>query len=51
MIMALTGLLVGWRIQASVLDAAAGFVLLLLFAYALLVGDGLRRLCWCPASR
>ncbi|GGI08522.1 ABC transporter permease [Egicoccus halophilus] len=34
-IMALTGLLVGWRIRGSFLDAVAGFVLLLLFAYAL----------------
>jgi ABC-2 type transport system permease protein len=33
-IMALTGLLVGWRIHTSVLEAAAGFALLLLFAYA-----------------
>ncbi|CAN5824716.1 ABC transporter permease [soil metagenome] len=33
-IMAGTGLLVGWRIRASVGDAIAGFVLLLLFAYA-----------------
>ena len=33
-IMALTGLLVGWRIHTSALEAAAGFALLLLFAYA-----------------
>ncbi len=33
-IMAGTGLLVGWRIRTSVWDAIAGFVLLLLFAYA-----------------
>jgi ABC-2 type transport system permease protein len=33
-IMALTGLLVGWRIRGSVLDAVIGFALLLLFAYA-----------------
>jgi len=33
-IMGLTGLLVGWRIRTSVLDAVAGFLLLLLFAYA-----------------
>lgn len=33
-IMALTGLLVGWRIRGSILDAAIGFGLLLLFAYA-----------------
>ncbi|MDP2775938.1 MAG: ABC transporter permease [Nocardioides sp.] len=34
-IMALTGLLVGWRIREGVLDAAIGFVLLLVFAYAI----------------
>ncbi|MCD4533175.1 ABC transporter permease [Nocardioides sp. cx-169] len=34
-IMALTGLLVGWRIREGVVDAAAGFLLLLLFAYAI----------------
>ncbi len=33
-IMALTGLLVGWRVRESVLDAVGGFALLLLFAYA-----------------
>ena len=33
-IMSLTGLLVGWRINGSVLGALAGFGLLLLFAYA-----------------
>jgi ABC-2 type transport system permease protein len=33
-IMALTGLLVGWRIRSSFLDALAGFALLLLYAYA-----------------
>jgi len=33
-IMALTGLVVGWRIRSSVLEALAGFALLLLFAYA-----------------
>jgi ABC transporter DrrB family efflux protein len=33
-IMSLTGLLVGWRIRTSVLEAAGGFLLLLLFAYA-----------------
>jgi ABC-2 type transport system permease protein len=33
-IMALTGLLVGWRIRSSFLDALAGFALLLIFAYA-----------------
>lgn len=34
-IMALTGLLVGWRIRDGVLDAVLGFVLLLVFAYAI----------------
>jgi ABC-2 type transport system permease protein len=34
-IMALTGLLVGWRIREGVLDALLGFVLLLVFAYAI----------------
>jgi ABC-2 type transport system permease protein len=34
-IMALTGLLVGWRIREGVLDAVLGFVLLLVFAYAI----------------
>jgi ABC-2 type transport system permease protein len=34
-IMALTGLLVGWRIRTSLLDAIFGFALLLLFAYAI----------------
>jgi ABC-2 type transport system permease protein len=33
-IMVATGLLVGWRIRGSVLDAVGGFALLLLFAYA-----------------
>ena len=33
-IMSLTGLLVGWRIRGSFLDAVAGFALLLVFAYA-----------------
>jgi ABC-2 type transport system permease protein len=33
-IMSVTGLLVGWRIRSSVLEATAGFLLLLLFAYA-----------------
>ena len=32
--MSLTGLLVGWRIHTSVAEAAGGFALLLLFAYA-----------------
>lgn len=30
-----TGLLVGWRLRSSVLEALAGFVLLLVFAYAM----------------
>ena len=34
-IMALTGLLVGWRIREGFLDAIAGFLLLLVFAYAI----------------
>lgn len=34
-IMAGTGLLVGWRIRGSLIEALAGFVLLLVFAYAL----------------
>ncbi|MGF1596941.1 MAG: ABC transporter permease [Acidimicrobiales bacterium] len=33
-IMSATGLAVGWRIRGSVIDAIAGFALLLLFAYA-----------------
>ncbi len=33
-IMAITGLLVGWRIRGSILDAVFAFALLLLFAYA-----------------
>ncbi|HEX2564122.1 MAG TPA: ABC transporter permease [Acidimicrobiales bacterium] len=33
-IMSITGLLVGWRIRGSFLEAVAAFVLLLLFAYA-----------------
>ena len=32
-IMSLTGLLVGWRIRTSILEALAGFALLLVFAY------------------
>ncbi|MBB1243017.1 ABC transporter permease [Streptomyces durbertensis] len=32
--MSLTGLLIGWRIRSSFWEAAAGFALLLLFAYA-----------------
>ena len=34
LVMSLTGLIVGWRIRTSVPDAVVGFVLLLLFAYA-----------------
>jgi len=34
-VMAVTGLVVGWRVHSSVLEAAAGFALLLLFAYAM----------------
>ncbi len=34
-IMSLTGLLVGWRIRSSLLEALAGYALLLLFAYAM----------------
>jgi ABC-2 type transport system permease protein len=33
-VMSLTGLAVGWRVRSSVLEAFAGFVLLLAFAYA-----------------
>ncbi len=33
-VMALTGLVVGWRIRSSVLEAVAGFVVLLVFAFA-----------------
>ncbi len=33
-VMSLTGLLVGWRIRTSFLDAVGGFLLLLLFSYA-----------------
>jgi ABC transporter DrrB family efflux protein len=34
-VMALTGLVVGWRIRSSVLEALAGFAVVLLFAYAI----------------
>jgi ABC transporter DrrB family efflux protein len=34
-IMSVTGLAVGWRIRTSVAEAAAGFLLLLIFAYAI----------------
>ncbi len=33
-IMALTGLLIGWQIRGSILDAATAFALLLLFSYS-----------------
>ncbi len=35
LVMSATGLVVGWRIRTSVLEALAGFLLLLAFAYAL----------------
>jgi ABC-2 type transport system permease protein len=34
-VMVLTGLLVGWRIRSSIGEAAAGFLLLLVFAYSM----------------
>src|SRR4029450_886772 len=34
-VMSLTGLLVGWRIRGSFLEAVAAYLLLLLFAYAI----------------
>jgi ABC-2 type transport system permease protein len=34
-VMTLTGLLVGWRIHTGVLEAAGGFLLLLVFSYAI----------------
>jgi ABC-2 type transport system permease protein len=34
-VMVLTGLIVGWRVHSSLLEALAGFLLLLLFAYAI----------------
>lgn len=34
-VMSITGLLVGWRIRSSLLEALAGYALLLFFAYAL----------------
>lgn len=34
-IMSITGLIVGWRIHSSFLEAVAGYALLLLFAYAM----------------
>ncbi len=35
LIMGLTGLLVGWRVRTSILDAVVGFLLLLAFSYAI----------------
>jgi ABC transporter DrrB family efflux protein len=35
LVMTITGLIVGWRINTSVLEAAGGYLLLLLFAYAI----------------
>ncbi|MDQ3771352.1 MAG: ABC transporter permease [Actinomycetota bacterium] len=34
LVMSLTGLIVGWRIRTSIVEAIGGFILLLLFAYA-----------------
>jgi ABC-type multidrug transport system permease subunit len=34
-VMAITGLIVGWRINSSIGEAIAGFVILLLFAYSI----------------
>lgn len=34
LVMSITGLIVGWRIHTGVIDAIGGFLLLLLFAYA-----------------
>ena len=34
-VMSITGLIVGWRIRTSIIEAIGGFVLLLLFAYAI----------------
>jgi ABC-type multidrug transport system permease subunit len=34
-VMSVTGLVIGWRIHTSVLEALGGFALLLLFAYAI----------------
>lgn len=34
-VMSITGLIVGWRIRTSVLEAIGGFLLILLFAYAI----------------
>jgi ABC-2 type transport system permease protein len=35
LVMAVTGLIVGWRIRTSVMEAVVGFLLLLVFAYAI----------------
>jgi ABC transporter DrrB family efflux protein len=35
LVMSLTGLAIGWRITSSVLDAVVGYLVLLLFAYAI----------------
>ncbi|MCA1713527.1 MAG: ABC transporter permease, partial [Actinobacteria bacterium] len=35
LVMSITGLLVGWRIRTSLLDAIGGYLLLLLFSYAI----------------
>jgi ABC-2 type transport system permease protein len=35
LVMSLTGLIVGWRIRTSVVEAIGGFLLLLLFSYAI----------------
>ncbi len=35
LVMSLTGLAIGWRIRTSILEALGGFLLLLLFAYAI----------------
>ncbi|ANZ39801.1 ABC transporter [Lentzea guizhouensis] len=35
LVMSLTGLLIGWRVHTSVLEVIAGFLLLLLFGYAM----------------
>ena len=48
-VMALTGLVVGWRVRGSVLDAVLAFALLLLFGFAMiwagiLVGSAMRSL-------
>lgn len=34
-VMAITGLVIGWRINTSIIEALGGFLLLLLFAYAI----------------